>query len=535
MSKLISGIRDPRVIDYIPVKRVVVSSGVENPEFFVGKTLTQPSEHLREGEKMVVKAGSFVVLDFGMELTGGVRIVTGRGQSRCHLVFGESVSEAMSEPDQCHSLHDLETLLPEMGATEIGNTGFRFVRIEALTDIPVASVMAMYRHLDIEAVGSLECSDPLLQRIWDVCVHTVFLNMQEYILDGVKRDRLVWMGDMHPEVTVINYIFGNQPVVKKSLDYIRNRAPLPEYMNSISSYSLWWVICHWDLYMHFADIEYLKEQKEYLKALMRQLGDFIAADGREILPETRFIDWPTRGDDAAVHAGLQALMIRAFGAAEKIAVVLEDPEFAGFCKEKYTLLKSYKVPPTSRKAPNALLALAGAADAVKVNEQILSVDPYCDLGTFMGFYTLSARAEAGDYEGVLNTIRKYYGAMLEFGATSFWEDFDMNWLENATPIDEPPVPGKRDLHAESGSFCFQGYRHSLCHGWSGGPTALLIKMLCGLEIVEPGFKRVRLKPKCVDLDYFRCAIPTPQGILRVSCQKGEPPRFELPRGIALAL
>ncbi len=30
--------------------------------------------------------------------------------------------------------------------------------------------------------------------------------MQEFLWDGIKRDRLVWLGDMHPEVSVINSV-----------------------------------------------------------------------------------------------------------------------------------------------------------------------------------------------------------------------------------------------------------------------------------------------------------------------------------------
>lgn len=41
----------------------------------------------------------------------------------------------------------------------------------------------------------------------------------------------------------------------------------------------------------------------------------------------------------------------------------------------------------------------------------------------MGYYILTARAMAGDYEGCLEAIREYWGGMLSLGATTFWEDF----------------------------------------------------------------------------------------------------------------
>ena len=63
--------------------------------------------------------------------------------------------------------------------------------------------------------------------------------MQEYLWDGVKRDRLVWVGDLHPEVMTVNTVFGYNEVVPKSLDLIRDITPLPQWMNGISSYSIW--------------------------------------------------------------------------------------------------------------------------------------------------------------------------------------------------------------------------------------------------------------------------------------------------------
>ncbi len=535
MSIQVSGIRDPRVVDYIPVKRIVCSSAVENPDFLVGRNVIQPSEGFVDSELIGLKAGSSLILDFGMELNGGIRIVTGRKEGKIRIVFGESVSEAMASPEQWHTVHDVTLPIPAMGATEFGNTGFRFVRLDIIEDVLVAGIMAAYRHRDLKILGELKCSDEKLQRIWDVCVHTVSLNMQDYILDGVKRDRLVWMGDLHPELSVINMVYGKERAVMESLDYIRDRFPLPQFMNHISSYSLWWVISQYDLYMHFADMEYLKEQHSYLKNLMELMATFIAPDGKEILPETRFIDWPTKCDAGAVHVGLQALMSRAFNCAAKLAEYLEDDVLKEFCLEKAQLLRSYTPPATARKAPNALQVLAGNADPETVNREILSVDPCADLGTFMGFYTLMARAKAKDREGVIATIKEFYGAMLDFGATSFWEDFNMQWLENATPIDEPPVPGKRDLHADCGAFCYCGLRHSLCHGWASGPAAVLMQMLCGLEILEPGFAKIRLRPCCCGLESFSCTIPTPKGLIKINAVNGAVPHIDLPRGIALSL
>ena len=76
--------------------------------------------------------------------------------------------------------------------------------------------------------------------------------------------------------------------------------------------------------------------------------------------------------------------------------------------------------------------------------------------------------------------------MLDLGATSFWEDFDVAWLENAGRIDELPVAGKRDVHATYGEHSYKKLRMSLAHGWALGPTSWLTEHVLGVKVVEPG-------------------------------------------------
>jgi hypothetical protein len=65
-------------------------------------------------------------------------------------------------------------------------------------------------------------------------------------------------------------------------------------------------------------------------------------------------------------------------------------------------------------------------------------------------------------------MKEYCGGMLSVGATTFFEDFDIDWLENSCRIDRFPKKGQKDIHGDFGRFCYTGFRHSLCHGWSAG-------------------------------------------------------------------
>ena len=138
------------------------------------------------------------------------------------------------------------------------------------------------------------------------------------------------------------------------------------------------------------------------------------------------------------------------------------------------------------------------------------------MSTFMGYYILTARAMAGDYEGCLETIREYWGGMLSLGATTFWEDFDVDWMKDAARIDELPKEGQIDVHGAYGRFCYKGYRHSLCHGWASGVTPWLSENVLGVKILEPGCKKIKVEPHLGDLEWAKGTYPTPYGEITVS-------------------
>ena len=95
--------------------------------------------------------------------------------------------------------------------------------------------------------------------------------------------------------------------------------------------------------------------------------------------------------------------------------------------------------------------------------------------TFMSYYILTTIATR-DEKLAIELMKEYYGAMLDRGATTFWEDFNMEWLEGSGRIDEIDET-KKDIHGDYGAFCYVGLRHSLCHGWSAG-VAKFIKEHC---------------------------------------------------------
>ena len=473
-----------------------------------------------------------VLLDFGTEIYGGIEIAAAiRGEKRALKVrvrLGESVSEAMSNAidnsvpgmnsaTNDHSLRDYTLEIPWLGTVEVGNSGFRFVRIDLLdkeVELPIRAVRAIFRYRDIPYLGSFKCDNERLNQIWETGAYTVHLNMQEYLWDGIKRDRLVWLGDIHPEIMAINTVFGDQEVVRKSLDFARNTTPLPAWMNTISSYSLWWVIAHRDLYLYNGDLEYLKAQQSYLVDLINQIISKIDKNGKENLDGGRFLDWPTAKNENVIHSGLQSLTLMAMEAGGDIARWLNDKELNKLCAKTSESLKKHRPADQGNKQAASLLALAGILSPAKASQVILN-NGANDFATFYGYYMLEALAKDGKYREAMDIISDYWGAMLDLGATTFWEDFNYATRVDALPIDQLPEPSKFNIHADGGDHCYVGLRASLCHGWASGPTAWLTAHVLGIQVVGAGSKVIRIQPNLGDLSFAEGTFPTPYGIVTV--------------------
>ena len=474
------------------------------------------------------RPGGGVLLDFGTELSGYVEIITPMTKNQqpplVRIRFGESVAEAMAElggvpnAQNDHALRDQTVRLPWLGKTTIGPSGFRFVRIDNVDPqhaVHLSEVRAVLQIRDVPQLGAFRCDDERINRIWQVGAYTVHLNMQDYLWDGVKRDRLVWIGDMHPEVATINAVFGFNDVVPRSLDLTRDVTPVTEWMNGISSYSMWWVLIHEQWWMHHGDRAYLGAQKTYLQALLRKLAALIGPDGRERIDGMRFLDWPSSPNKQGVTAGLQALLVMTLESGARLMQVLEDPATAALCAD--AAARGHQIVPDANasKSGAALLALAGMTDAKRTAADVLKAGGPKGVSTFYGYYVLQALAKAGETDTALDFISQYWGAMLDLGATTFWEDFDLDWTVNAARIDELVPEGKKDVHGGYGAYCYIGFRHSLCHGWASGPTAWLSENVLGITPLEPGFKRVRIVPQLGRLKWAEGAYPTPLGAIKV--------------------
>ncbi len=489
-----------------------------------------------------------IILDYGRELHGALKLVVGSGSAanfRMRVRLGESVSEACSEIEggtatNDHATRDIVLTVPRYGQIEIGNSGFRFARIDLLDEasLYLKEATAVFRFRNIPYLGKFQCSDNQLNDIWNTGAYTVQLNMQEYIWDGIKRDRLIWLGDMHPETNTISTVFGNEESFYASLDLAIEQYPLPNWFNGMSAYSMWYLIIQYDWYRHFGNLDFLKKHANYILGLIDLIDSCVEEDGSEHLSDSRFLDWPSSPNKEGVEAGYRALLCWALQDGRQLCSLLGNDAKAQKCSEIENRLKKKVLPPNYLKQAAALMAIAGLMEPEKAAQDFLLPGGPKGFSTFYGYYMLEALAMAGHYEEAMDIIRKFWGGMLNMGATTFWEDFDLDWTKNAGRIDEFVPEGKDDIHGDFGGYCYVGYRHSLCHGWASGPTAWLSNHVLGVEILEPGCKKVRISPHLGNLQWAKGTYPTPYGQIKVHHQKqadGTVKSFiEVPKGVKVA-
>lgn len=509
-----------------PVRIVAHNGNVSDTQALLNKKqlqITTKEDEITSLRNDNSEENAYVILDFGKEYNGAVRILTyttdGRQTPEIRITYGESVSEALSEigyknSTNDHAIRDFKFNLTSYSDMTFIESGLRFVKIELLdknSEINLKAVVLQSRMRNIKYKGMFKCSDDLINKIYDTSAYTCHLCMQQYIWDGIKRDRLVWIGDMHPEMLTVRTVFGAHPIISDSLLFMRDQTPLPGWMNGMPTYSLWWLHILSDWYIYTGDSDFLNSNKEYAISLIKTILSLINDNGTDNLPGY-FLDWPCNDKPQSV-SGSRALLAMTLDSCIKLCDAFDEKELILKCREKKSVLISTEINSFGAKQVTAIAALADWINPPEAGKTVLhnGADGW---STFMSYYLLKC-SSCYSMSGALDALKQYYGAMLKMGATTFWEDFDIKWAENSTPIDCLPDSKNNDIHGDFGKFCYTGLRHSLCHGWSSGPVAFLAEEVLGIKIAEPGCKKIILEPDPGNLTFAEGVYPTPKGNITI--------------------
>ena len=425
---------------------------------------------LTEKDTVSFADGDHVILDFGLEICGGIRILTYKANNiPVRIRFGESITECCAELGDItnatndHSLRDMTVCLQNYSDMHFGQTGFRFVRIDFVGQAEIKSIVALSEYPQKKVKYQYCGEDKEISKIYEVAKRTVDLCIASgYVWDGIKRDRLVWIGDMHPEMLALTTLYGKTQEVERSLNFVKNQTPLPGWMNRFPVYSMWWIIIVADYYDRTGAQVFASRQISYLKSLLNQMNGCILPNGDMNYP-FYFVDWPTRNEPDEI-IGARAINIVAMKKA--IFLLNAFDESTQLAEELLARLLKQPINPIKRKQVIALKYFATGKLSEKEKEKLLAGGAN-GMSTFMSYYILKAVASF-DKAKAIEMMKEYYGAMLSKGATTFWEDFDLAWANNSGRIDTFPNACEKDIHGDFGAYCYKGFRHSLCHGWSAG-------------------------------------------------------------------
>ena len=509
-------------MEKIEFKNIVDSKYVDNLEDFIKNKTSY--KHIFMSPCCSIKKDGYIIFDFGKEYCGRLHIRFGYNNDGIIRVrTGESVYEVCAELGEknagnYHSLRDATYPIVFWSNFSTTETGFRFARIDLVEGekVDIVSVFIENSSNNLIRVGKFTSNDQRLNEIYEVGARTISLcTREDEIWDGIKRDRVVWIGDFYPELIGSFSLYGQIHHYKKILDMIDDFKG--RWVNSIPSYSAWWLICLCKYYELSGDKKYFLEKLDYVNEIINEFNKIIENDGSINFKNSNliyfennefFIDWPTYSTSDS-EIGWRYLITYTLEKAKSILNMLDKKNLNIDVAIKN--LDKYKYPKSNFKQ---VVALGVIADRIDKEEalKILKKDGASGISAFMSYIIFKALAKLGEDNFILDSIKNYYGAMLDLGATSFWEDFDMEWLkDDPLPLTALPGINKKYIHPDYGKFCYIGLRHSLCHGWSSGFIALFNEYILGVQAIEPGYKKIKIEPHLSGLTKVEGVIPTIQG------------------------
>ncbi|MBO5023008.1 MAG: alpha-rhamnosidase [Clostridia bacterium] len=393
-------------------------------------------------------------------------------------------------------------------------------------------ISADFEYLPIENKGEFASEDELLNKIYEVAVYTLGLNSREGFLDGIKRDRWVWGGDAYQSFLANYYLASDKDIVRRTFKILRGADPVTMHINTIPDYTFYWIISLWEYYFHTGDAEFVASIYRDMRSLLDFAESRLSEDGlyERCRGDWVFVDWAEHFDkDAGPICAEQMLLCRAYECAANCAELMKDEEYTScFLKrakevrekinalywdeEKNAFVDEYKTGNRNVTRHANIFALLYnltteerkekiIAHVIKNNEIPAIVTPY------FRFFELAAMCDIGDFAYVLESLRSYWGGMINEGATSFWEKY------------EPDQKG-----AEHYAMYGRRYGKSLCHAWGGtSPIYVIGKYILGVKPTSVNFETYEVRPSTGELGIgdFSGKVPTQKGDIEVSVSCNE--------------
>ena len=408
------------------------------------------------------------------------------------------------------------------------------------------------RHRPRPAGASFECSDPQLQRIFDVGLRTVDLCALDAYVDCPTREQRAWTGDsvVHQMVDLVTNPDWSMPVWHPQLaaaprsDGMLAMAPASDFAADdrtfVPDWSLHWVRSVHHLYRYTGDRELVAELLPVAERTLRWFESYLGADG--MLHDVSgwvLLDWSSVYSTGC-SSTLNALWARALEDLAEMASWLGNAGTARWATDRRAAVRSafdvfwderrgvyvdhlvggVQQPAAAQHGGAAALAagLVPAGRVDRVVERLLDPDRLIRHSWVMDTVT----AEGGS-SGFIHMVLGYpepdwdvedqmveaqpffryvlHDGLARSGRAGMVADLCRDWQVFL------------DAGETTWPECWRG--GTRCHGWSSTPSRDLIVHTLGITPAAPGYAEVRVAPQLGGLDWARATVPTPHGPVTV--------------------
>lgn len=476
------------------------------------------------------KSGNNLLVDFGKETFGFVKLHGLKGKGKANLYYGESKEEALAT-ETCETLDNLEIDQSVAGDSIISlSKAFRFVNIQLDAGVKIDSASMLYEYLPVADRGKFRSSDAQLNKIWDISKYTMELTTREFFIDGIKRDRWIWSGDAYQSYLMNYYLAFDSPSVTRTILALRGKEPVSSHINTIMDYTFYWFLSVHDYYKYTGDKEFVTQLYPRMKTLIDYCLSRRNANGmmEGLAGDWVFIDWAEKLSKQGEVSFEQLLFCRsletmalcadladdASGAANyrKLAADLKTKIFNAYWNDDKKALVHSRVNGVQSDNVTRYANMFGIffdyfnkEQKEQVKQSVLLNDKVQKIVTpYMRFYELEALCAMGEQDYVLKEIKDYWGGMLDLGATSFWEEYN------------PDKKGE-----EHYAMYGRQFGKSLCHAWGASPIYLMGRYYLGVQPLTAGYETYAIQPALGGLKWMEGSVPTPAGDIKIYCSTSE--------------
>ena len=373
---------------------------------------------------------------------------------------------------------------------------------------------------------------------------------QPSVLDGAKRDRAIWSGDLGIEGQGIADTLGSNgnDYVKQSLLTLITSSPQGGGLNAdtlfrtgpySNSYSSWTLDAATEYYRNTGDTAFAQQVLPWLEGQLSY--DATLANDSGLIVTGASISTTSGGYDWDFYDGAKTGVVTAYNALYYRA--LQDVAYIEASLGNSAKAAAYdQTAGQVRDAINAnLLNQADGTYYLSESDHSTLAQDANALAVLFGI------APASDVPRILSTLRSLWGphGSEPYSGTTYSNlispfitafEVEADYLAGATSDAEQLMHLTWDQMIDPGNPFFTGTmwenigpdgtateaRTSLAHGWASGPTPIAISDVLGVQPVAAGYRTFTVDPHPGSLRWAQGAVPTPYGQITVRWQRHGP-------------